>query len=96
MNRRRLQCTSRFGRNHRLREEHLSNSLNRSKSGGDQIRGGEGMESPRNHQPKVGGTPNRLEIILSTGMRNWGRKESKCTINGRSKEFIPRGTRLVR
>jgi hypothetical protein len=36
----------------------LKNTFNRSKSGRDWIRGGEGMDSPMNHEARGGEAPN--------------------------------------
>jgi hypothetical protein len=93
MDPRESQCASWIGRNHRSCEENLRNTLDRIKSCGDQIQGGEGRESLGN-PPKSGGeTPNHLLVTLATC---WKRVE-------RRKGYIPRGpdlsgeeTRLVR
>jgi hypothetical protein len=62
MDQRKSQCNQRFRRNIISHEEHLENTLERRKFGGSWILGGEGMDSPRNRQEKVGGT-------LAAGLR---------------------------
>jgi hypothetical protein len=77
MEQRESQCTSWFGRNRRSREEHLKYTLNRSKSGKDQIRRGKGIESPRNHQAREGEAQITLESLGAPVGGEWGRIESK-------------------
>jgi hypothetical protein len=48
----------------------LKNTLRRGKSGGDRILGGEGRDSPRNHQEQKGETQNHLESPLAAGWRS--------------------------
>jgi hypothetical protein len=94
MDRRKMQCTSWFGRNRRSREEHLKYTLNRTKSGGDRIRGGKGMESPRNHQAREGGAPSRLGFTLGHRWEEKGEKEFECGLGKWSKGFIPKRSDL--
>jgi hypothetical protein len=54
----------------------VRNTLKQSKSGGDRIRGGEGMESPRNRQAKEGDTPNCLGGLLSHRWEEFREEES--------------------
>jgi hypothetical protein len=61
MDQRKLQCPSRFGRNLRSCQEPLEDTLEQRKFGGDQILGGEGMDSPRNRQEKLRELQNHLE-----------------------------------
>jgi hypothetical protein len=56
------------------------------------------MESPRRRQAKGGGGGRKPQVALELPEppvgETWRRKESKCGVKGRSKNFIPRGPNL--
>jgi hypothetical protein len=53
----------------------LKNTLNQNKSGGDRIRGGEGLESPRNRQARGERALNCLEASLGRCLREVEKKK---------------------
>jgi hypothetical protein len=80
-------------RNRRSREAHLKNTLDRSKSSGDRIRGGEVRESLENPPRSGGDTPNHLGFTLG----HWWKK-GRRSLNEGSRAgqggYIPRGLDL--
>jgi hypothetical protein len=73
-------------------------TLNQRKSGGDQIKGGEGMDSLRYRQETMGGTLNHLGVPWSHPNRRLERvgeeKKESTMARNQSKGFIPRGPDL--